>query len=308
LATAQQVEQERAALLQHWQQRRERAAYDAERAARQYHAVEPEHRLVARTLERAWEEQLAAQQQLEEAYHRFLQEQPRVLSDDEREAIRRLAADIPALWDAPTTTAADRKEILRQVVERVEVAGEGLSERVQVRIRWVGGTQTEGTVLRPIARLADRSDYARLCERVRMLATAGWSNAAIARQLAADGYPPGRARHGWGVASVCTLRVHLGLTGHHHSRGNARDELDPGEWWAADLARHLAMPRSLLHHWIGQGRVRARQEEGGHRRWIIRADATELECLRRYRHRDLAAEAHQRWHAPRALPATPERR
>jgi DNA invertase Pin-like site-specific DNA recombinase len=307
LATAQQVEQERAALLQHWQQRRERAAYDAERAARQYHAVEPEHRLVARTLERAWEEQLAAQQQLEEAYHRFLHEQPRGLSDDERETIRRLAADIPALWDAPTTKATDRKEILRQVVERVEVAGEGMSERVQVRIRWVGGGQTEGMVRRPIARLADRSDYDQLCERVRTLATAGWSTAAIARQLTTDGFPPGRARHGWGIASVCTLREHLGLTGHHHRRGNARDELGPDEWWAADLARHLALPRSGLHHWVGQGRVRARQEEGGHHRWIIWADATEVQRLRRYRHRDLAAEARQRWHAPRALSTMPER-
>ena len=66
LAAAEQVEQERAALVQLWQQRRERAAYEAERAARQYHAVEPENRLVARTLERAWEDKLAAQQQLEE--------------------------------------------------------------------------------------------------------------------------------------------------------------------------------------------------------------------------------------------------
>jgi hypothetical protein len=72
LTAAERVEQERAALDRLWQQRRERAAYEAARAARQYHAVEPEHRLVARTLERAWEETLVAQQQLDEEYHRFL--------------------------------------------------------------------------------------------------------------------------------------------------------------------------------------------------------------------------------------------
>lgn len=306
LAAAEQVEQERAALLQHWQQRRERVAYEVERAARQYHAVEPEHRLVARTLERAWEEQLAAQQQLEEEYHRFLHEQPRGLSDDEREAIRRLAADIPALWDAPTTTSADRKEILRQVLERVDVAVQGTSEQVHVRIAWVGGAQTEGMVQRPLARLADRSDYDRLCERVRALATAGWSNAAMARQLTADGFSSGRARHGWGIPSLCTLREHLGLTGRHH-RGNAHDALGRDEWWAADLARRLAMPRSGLHHWIGQGRVRARQEESGHHRWIIWADASEVERLRRYRYRDIAEETRQRWRAPHARSNMPER-
>lgn len=74
-ATA-RLEQEREQLDRLWQQRRERAAYEAERAARQYHAVEPENRLVARTLERAWEELLAIQQQLDEEYHRFVSRQP----------------------------------------------------------------------------------------------------------------------------------------------------------------------------------------------------------------------------------------
>jgi hypothetical protein len=87
LTATERLEQERAELDRLWQQRRERATYEVERAARQYHAVEPEHRLVARTLERAWEEKLVAQQRLEEEYHRFLQQQSRWLSETEREAI-----------------------------------------------------------------------------------------------------------------------------------------------------------------------------------------------------------------------------
>jgi hypothetical protein len=144
LAATEQVEQERATLAHLWEQRRERAAYETERAARQYQAVEPENRLVARTRERAWEERLQAQQALAEEYHRFLQQQPRVLTSAERAAIRRLAADIPALWTAPTTTATDRKEIIRQVVEWVEVEAQGTSEQVRVRITWAGGGQTAG--------------------------------------------------------------------------------------------------------------------------------------------------------------------
>jgi hypothetical protein len=157
LTAAERVEQERAALDRLWQQRRERAAYEAARAARQYHAVEPEHRLVARTLERAWEETLVAQQQLDEEYRRFVSQQPRGLTTEERTLIRRLASDIPALWTAPTTTVADRKEIIRQVVERVVVAAQGRSERVTVRIDWVGGGQTEAEMVRDIARLSDLS-------------------------------------------------------------------------------------------------------------------------------------------------------
>lgn len=150
LAATERVKQERAELDRLWQQRRERAAYEVERAARQYQTVEPEHRLVARTLERAWEEKLLAQQQLEEEYHRFVQHKPRLLSEAEREAIRRLATDIPALWIAPTTTAADQKEIIRQVVERVIVDVQGNSERVKVRIEWIGAGSTESIVIRPV--------------------------------------------------------------------------------------------------------------------------------------------------------------
>ena len=130
LAAAAQVEHDRAATAQLWEQRRERAAYETDRAARQYHAVEPENRLVARTLERVWEAKLQAQRGLEEEYRRFLQQQPRVLTAAEREALRQLAADIPALWSAATTTDADRKEIIRQVVEQVEVGVRGRRARV----------------------------------------------------------------------------------------------------------------------------------------------------------------------------------
>ena len=155
LSATERLEQERAELDRLWQQRRERAAYDVERAARQYQAVEPEHRLVARTLERAWEEKLAAQQQLEEEYHRFVQHKPRLLSEAERETIRRLAIDIRALWTAASTSDGDRKEILRQLVEQVIVDVQGSSEQVKVRLEWIGGGSTEGVVIRPIGKLSE---------------------------------------------------------------------------------------------------------------------------------------------------------
>jgi predicted ATPase len=101
LTATERLEQERAELDRLWHQRHERAAYEVERAAREIQAVEPEHRLVARTLEHAWEEKLAAKPQLEEEYHRFLQHKPPILSEDEREAIRRLATDIPARLRCP---------------------------------------------------------------------------------------------------------------------------------------------------------------------------------------------------------------
>ena len=89
---------------------------------------------------------------LEEEHRQALQVQPRGLAAAERAAIRRLAADIPALWHAATTTAAERKEIVRQVVQRVVVAVQGESERVLVAIEWAGGARTDGEIARPVAR------------------------------------------------------------------------------------------------------------------------------------------------------------
>lgn len=288
------LEDERDALDRLWQQRRERAAYDAERAARQYHAVEPENRLVARTLERAWEEKLAVQQQLDEEYHRFLRRQPRTLSADERAAIRRLAADIPALWDAPTTTAADRKEIVRQVVERVVVDAQGRSERVLVAIEWVGGGRTEGEVLRPIARLADLSSYPRLCQRLRELTDQGLSAEAIGERLAAEGFRSARGDTAVGASWVRALLQRLGLS-RGRPRALRRDGLEADEWWRSELAKELGVPSGTLAAWIGRGWVRARRADEPMRRWILWADEAERERLRELHRRSVADEARHRW-------------
>jgi hypothetical protein len=293
LVATERLEQERAELLTLWQQRRERAAYEAERARRQYDAVEPENRLVARTLERQWEAKLVAQQQLEEAYHRFLQEQPRTLSEAERGAIRRLAADIPALWTASTTTPADRQELIRQIVDAVVVAAAGKSERVQVTIHWVGGSQTTGTIVRPIRHASDLSTYATMCEQVRTWTEERLPAASIAERLNAAGYRPARSG-AFGVQAVHALRRRLQLTG-IRPQARSRTELSPDEWWSADLARALGLPKGSLQHWIRRGWVRARQEPTGLRRWIVWADAAEQDGLRQLQQRSVADGIRQRW-------------
>src|SRR5262249_61620350 len=96
---------ERHRVPEQWHERSARVRYEVECAFRQYQAVEPENRLVARTLERQWEAALAAEATVQAEYARFLAQQPVPLSGQEREAIRRFAADIPALWQAPTAPA-----------------------------------------------------------------------------------------------------------------------------------------------------------------------------------------------------------
>src|SRR3954451_1846390 len=100
LGAAAEVEERRRQVVRHGEQRIERARYEADRAARQYHACEPENRLVARTLERQWDEALQKVGQLETAFERFTRSCPRLLGESDREQIRRLAQEVPALWHA----------------------------------------------------------------------------------------------------------------------------------------------------------------------------------------------------------------
>ncbi len=294
LSATERLEQERAELDRLWQQRRERAAYEVERAARQYQAVEPEHRLVARTLEHAWEEKLVAQQQLEEEYHRFVQHKPRLLSDAEQEAIRRLAIDIPALWTAPSTSDTDRKEIIRQIVERVIVDVQGSSEQVKVRIEWIGGGSSEGIVIRPIGKLTDLSTYPQICQRVQELTEAGSAATAIAQALSDEGYYSARATASFGVQTVRQIQRQVGVRA-PRPRSRSGQELLPDEWWPAELARTLSIPRASLHHWIRQGLVRARQLDEPLHRWVVWADEVEQERLRQYHQRAIDDDFRHRW-------------
>src|SRR5207244_152905 len=103
LQAAERLQNERQRLHEHWRQQRERVTFLAERAKRQYDAVEPENRLVARELERRWEEALGEPRRLEEDYHRFQREQPATLSASEVQQIAALAEAIPLLWNASST-------------------------------------------------------------------------------------------------------------------------------------------------------------------------------------------------------------
>lgn len=205
LQALQQVHQERERLHRHWQQRLERATQEAERAERQYQAVEPENRLVARTLEERWEKALRQERGLRDEYDRFLQDRPRQVSEDERGRIKGLAGDIPALWHASETTAAERKEIIRLLVERVVVHVQADSERVAVAIAWRGGLTTEHEVIRSVARYDSLGGYPQLLERIRQLRRDGLTIAQVAQQLNEEGYRTPKSRKGYTSTTVRKL-------------------------------------------------------------------------------------------------------
>jgi DNA invertase Pin-like site-specific DNA recombinase len=186
-ATA-ECERERAALDQQWHLRLERAGHETARAARQYDAVEPENRLVARTLERKWEEALLVQRALEEDYARFRQAQGRGVTAAERAEIATLARHLPAVWHSPQNGVAEKRRIVRSLLERVVVWAPAPSQEVTVHLHWSVGTVTEHRITRPVHGWKQVADAAAVRQRMAAWQAAGWSSGRIAAELNAAGY------------------------------------------------------------------------------------------------------------------------
>jgi DNA invertase Pin-like site-specific DNA recombinase len=282
---AEDLEHQRDVLYAQWRQRLERAEYEARRAFRQYDAVDPDNRLVVRQLERQWEAALRQQTELQEAFARFEATQPRGLTLAERAQIQQLSEDLPALWHADTTTQADRKSILRLMIESVIVRVVGETERVEVTICWHGGAQTQGEILRPVARLDQLSYYPALCQRLRDLVDEGLTTSQITKRINAEGFRPPKRVPRYTVGAISRLRSRLGLVRPCRQTPPAALARHADEWLMSELAAHLDMPTVTLHHWIRRGIVQARQPDGPQGRWLIWADAEEVARLQKRRQR-----------------------
>ena len=166
LAALGEIEQETRAMERQWSLKRERARYDAERARRQYDTVEPENRLVARSLERAWEERLRRADQIEQEYNAWRREQAVSISESDRQEILALGEDLPRLWHAASTRSADRKHIVRLVIKEVTLDQKRRRGYVWIRVIWQTGAASEHWLQRCVQSYAQHADQDRLRQRI----------------------------------------------------------------------------------------------------------------------------------------------
>src|SRR3954451_25233758 len=155
---AEALEHDHDAALKQWRLQVERARYQADRAERRYRQVEPEHRLVARGLERDWEHALTELAQAEAELALREHQRPRTLTETEREHLLALGSDLGRVWAAPTTTDRDRKQLLRCLIEEAILDVVREQRRATVTIRWKGGAITELAVALPRHQPSIRTD------------------------------------------------------------------------------------------------------------------------------------------------------
>jgi DNA invertase Pin-like site-specific DNA recombinase len=187
----------------------ERARYEADRARRQFEAVEPENRLVARTLEAAWEAGLTEVRRAEADLAAQRAHRPSRLSAEELHWVSRAGADLRAIFAAETTTHRERKQLLRAVIAEVVVTVRKEERRADVRIVWEGGAATDFVMALNHSGGHARSTPEDTVALVRRLA-ASYNDTTIAMILGRQ-----RRRTGTGLAftrgRVATLRAAHGI-------------------------------------------------------------------------------------------------
>lgn len=260
------LETERQSLDRQWQLKLERARYAVGLAQRQYDAVDPENRLVARELESRWNSALGELQALEQDYAAARRVELAPLTADEQAAVRQLAEDLPAVWAAETTTMAERKRLLRLAVQEVTVRVRAEQSRTaDVTVLWSGGVTTQHEVICPPTGwhcVTEASLLARLRELAQRL-----PDYEIAEELNREGVTTQTGKV-WTAGRVGSIRKQHQIPTACPLDPGAGPTRGDGRITTAEAARRLGVSPALIHVWIHQGVLASEQRTVMSYQWV----------------------------------------
>ncbi len=266
LASLEQIEERAHQVDQQWQLRIERAQYEADLASRRFYHVEPENRLVARSLEREWNEKLEEVQRLEREYADLPRPTAHLSSPEERQHILALAQDFPAIWHAPTTKNAERKQLLRFLVKDVTLARK--EQAVHIAIRWQTNAVTAFEIPHAKKGYAAKRTPTAIVERVRELAPTH-SDRRIAKILNEEGLTTGVGK------PFTRLSAYWVRYSNHIPAGCPEvpmacpgGQRGDGRYSTRAVAELLNVSRFSVAKWCKAGRLDAIQESGHGYYWI----------------------------------------
>jgi DNA invertase Pin-like site-specific DNA recombinase len=279
LAVEQQVQRHAGSLQAAWKSRIEQARYGARLAERRYKAIDPDNRVVARTLEAEWEQRLRELESIEKEYAEARRVRHVELTEPDRKRIRSLSRDLPSVWRSPSTSNADRKAMLRVVIEAISAEPIDVPQRMtKLRVQWKSGNVSEIEVERPGS--GDRHRHrSETIERLRELVSAGHHDEEVAEQLNHEGLQTGTGRQ-WNGERVLAARRNYRIprVAKDRQRMPPLPVQDPqGRYFVPGAEALLGVSRGIIYRWIQNGRLKAsRADFGTHRDvyWIHLDDAT----------------------------------
>ncbi|MBC8336799.1 MAG: recombinase family protein [Anaerolineales bacterium] len=266
LQAMEQIEVRTRQIEQQWKLRIERAGYEADLARRRYCAVDPENRLVVRNLERDWNEKLAKVERLEREYDTRPKPSRLIANSEERERILNLAGDLQSVWNAATTTNAERKQLLRCLLQDITLTqGE---DDIHVGVRWQTEALSDFKVPRPKPIYETQCTAAAVIDCVRELASTH-TDIQIAKMLNDEG-------HTTGVGLTFTRRrVHRVRVKYEIPTGcpempiaNMNGQRGDGRYSSKTAAKLLNVSIGAISQWSKSGKLDSIQAVPGAPRWI----------------------------------------
>ncbi|MDY0001521.1 MAG: recombinase family protein [Polyangia bacterium] len=263
LAVEREADEQAQALAEQWRLRIEKAEYDARLAERRYLAVDPDNRVVARSLEGHWESRLRELEEVRQQYEQARRERRVELSEQDRARIRELARDLPRVWRSDTTQMAERKAMLRLVIEAISIHPLDVPRReTLIKVQWQSGVVTELRAVRP-GRHDCNTASAESIFQLRQMAAAGLRDEEIAAQLNEAGLQSGTGSS-WTVPAVQWARRCYGierLAPDAPRRLPLPDRHPDGRYSVAGAARRFGVTRESVRGWIKRGLVSAERED-----------------------------------------------
>jgi excisionase family DNA binding protein len=225
----------------------EQAQYEASLAERRYAACDPDNRLIAAQLERAWEEAL---RRVEGCKARL--ETAKIANEANTSPdFAGLAQDLNTAWNAPAVTMRARQQLLRALVVDIIVDVDEVARDILLTIHWRGGQHSQLRVRKP------KSGEHRNITSDEALAIMGsmagrWSDEEIAASLNRMGIATGQGKT-WTAHRVSSMRRVRGIHAYRSAEKN-------GEWLTmSEAAAMLGVTNHRIRRLIKDGVLAAEQ-------------------------------------------------
>ena len=234
----------------------ERARYESELAERRFFKVDPENRLVARTLEALWNEKLKALQEAQERFEELeRRESQKEIAEETKASLCEVPRDLRAFWKSPTATNAEKKRIAHLVIEDVTLLQRDGSIRCQIRFR--GGTQETVSVSPPPRSWVQQRTSDAVVEEISRL-MADHTDSEIARILNRRGMTTGRGKR-FQKFTVQRLEEKRGLMTRFQRLRNQ------GYLTQAELAARYQLSPGTIRTWYRKGLIKVHFYDERHR-------------------------------------------
>lgn len=248
----------------------EQATYEARLAGRRYEAVDPDNRLVASELEARWNTSLCRVRELESKLEQVERESSAERAIDKDELLR-LAEDVPAVWESPSTDVALKQRIIRILIEEIVANVDEQAHEVVLVIHWIGGRHSELRVPKLKTGRHGRCTKDEAVDIVRQMAS-DYADEEIALTLNRLRLKTG-VGNTWNEMRVRSLRQHLKL-------GACRAEQREGRLNLAQAAEQLGVSATVVRRLIERKILRATQIVSGAPWQIDTKDVASSEIIR----------------------------